>query len=485
MKRSRWRARTSIRRFSGSSSPGGLYAIWLRVTGGLGAVTNLNDQFPWGIWVGFDILCGVGLAAGGFTLCAIVHIFNLEQYKPILRPAILTAFLGYVFVVFALMFDLGRPDRIWHPLVMGNPHSVLFEVAMCVMFYSTVLALEFSPAVFERFSWEAPLKIVHTISVPLIILGVILSTLHQSSLGSLYLIVPHKLHPLWYTPMLPHLVLSVGDHGRAGDDHLRVAGTRAAPSARRSNSASCATWARAGGRDLGVLGLPVRGPGTARGAEVPAREQHGVLPVRSRDQPAAVARTAAFPGPRPQQPGCALRMRGDDRARLHRQPAEHRHHGRRGGIRHHLHSEVDRSDGDAQHHRLRFRHSSASSPSTCPSSRKRTKSRWSTKDQHSQISWQGNWRASWPCRSSSARFLSSVFSATSTCASSSAGAEELLIQSADRITDVIERSTRYQMMHNDRDALYQVIRDMGTEPGIRRVRIFNKEGPHQLLHRSG
>ncbi len=109
---------------------GGLYATWLRVTGGLGAVTNLSDQFPWGIWVGFDMLCGVGLAAGGFTLCAIVHIFNIEQYKPILRPAILTAFLGYVFVVVALMFDLGRPDRIWHPLVMWNPHSVMFEVAM-------------------------------------------------------------------------------------------------------------------------------------------------------------------------------------------------------------------------------------------------------------------------------------------------------------------------------------------------------------------
>jgi Ni/Fe-hydrogenase subunit HybB-like protein len=182
---------------------GGLYATWLRVTSGLGAVTNLSDHFPWGLWVGFDILCGVGLAAGGFTLCAIVHIFNLEQYKPILRPAILTAFLGYVFVVLALMFDLGRPDRIWHPLVMGNPHSVLFEVAMCVMFYSTVLALEFSPAIFERFGWKTPLKVIHTIGVPLIILGVILSTLHQSSLGSLYLIVPHKLHPLWYTPMLP------------------------------------------------------------------------------------------------------------------------------------------------------------------------------------------------------------------------------------------------------------------------------------------
>ena len=181
----------------------GAYATYLRVFYGLGAVTNLSDQFPWGIWIGFDILCGVGLAAGGFTLVATVHIFNIERYKPILRPAILTAFLGYVLVVLALFFDLGRPDRIWHPLVMWNPHSVMFEVAWCVTLYTTVLALEFAPAVFERLGWEKPLDWLKFISVPLMILGVILSTLHQSSLGSLYLIVPHKLYALWYTPLLP------------------------------------------------------------------------------------------------------------------------------------------------------------------------------------------------------------------------------------------------------------------------------------------
>src|SRR5689334_1461666 len=93
----------------------GAYASYLRVRYGLGAVTNLSDQFPWGIWIGFDILCGVGLAAGGFTLVAVVHIFNIERYKPILRPAILTAFLGYLLVILALMFDLGLPYRIWHP----------------------------------------------------------------------------------------------------------------------------------------------------------------------------------------------------------------------------------------------------------------------------------------------------------------------------------------------------------------------------------
>lgn len=181
----------------------GAYSTYLRVRYGLGGVTNLSDQFPWGIWIGFDILCGVGLAAGGFTLVAVVHIFNVERYKPILRPAILTAFLGYVLVVLALLFDLGRPDRVWHPLVMWNPHSVMFEVAWCVTLYTTVLALEFAPAVFERLGWKKPLSGLRLISVPLMILGVILSTLHQSSLGSLYLIVPHKLYPLWYTPVLP------------------------------------------------------------------------------------------------------------------------------------------------------------------------------------------------------------------------------------------------------------------------------------------
>ncbi len=183
----------------------GAYAAYQRLFHGLGAVTNLSDRFPWGLWIGFDVLCGVGLAAGGFTLVAAVHIFNLKRYRPILRPAILTAFLGYVLVVVALMFDLGRPDRIWHPLVMWNPHSVMFEVAWCVMLYTTVLALEFVPAVCERFGWKSPLNVLRTISLPVVILGVILSTLHQSSLGSLYLIVPEKLYPLWYTPLMPVL----------------------------------------------------------------------------------------------------------------------------------------------------------------------------------------------------------------------------------------------------------------------------------------
>jgi Ni/Fe-hydrogenase subunit HybB-like protein len=183
----------------------GACATYLRIVYGLGGSTNLNDKFPWGLWIAFDVLCGVGLAAGGFTLVAMVHIFNIKQYRPVLRPAILTAFLGYLLVTLGLVYDLGRPDRLWHPLVMWNPRSVMFEVAWCVMLYTTVLFLEFLPMVFERFGLHKPMEWIHRISVPLMILGVLLSTLHQSSLGTLFLIVPEKLYPLWYTPILPLL----------------------------------------------------------------------------------------------------------------------------------------------------------------------------------------------------------------------------------------------------------------------------------------
>jgi Ni/Fe-hydrogenase subunit HybB-like protein len=183
----------------------GLYATYLRIVYGLGGSTNLSDQFPWGLWIAFDVMCGVALAAGGFTLVALVHIFNIKTYRPVLRPAILTAFLGYILVVVGLLYDLGRPDRLWHPLVMWNPRSVMFEVAWCVTLYSTVLFLEFLPVVFEKFGLHKPLQWIHKISVPLMILGVLLSTLHQSSLGTLFLIVPQKEYPLWYTPILPLL----------------------------------------------------------------------------------------------------------------------------------------------------------------------------------------------------------------------------------------------------------------------------------------
>ncbi len=183
----------------------GLWATFLRFTGGIGAVSNLSDEVPWGLWISFDILCGVGLAAGGFTVTAIVYIFNLEKYRPIARPAVLTAFLGYSMVCVSLLFDLGRPWAIWHPLIYWNEHSVMFEVGWCVTLYTTVLALEFSPIVFERFGMNKAIQMVHKFQIPLVIAGIVLSTLHQSSLGSVFLIAPEKMHELWWTPRLPLL----------------------------------------------------------------------------------------------------------------------------------------------------------------------------------------------------------------------------------------------------------------------------------------
>lgn len=181
----------------------GLYSTYLRFSGGLSASTNLSDDFPWGLWIGFDILVGVGLAAGGFSICAIVHIFNIDKYKPLARPAILTAFLGYILVIFGLMYDLGKPYNIWHAIIYWNPRSVMFEVAWCVMLYSSVLFLEFIPVVLEKYRLYKLLNFMKKIGIPIMIVGIILSTLHQSSLGSLFLIIPQKMSQIWYSPLLP------------------------------------------------------------------------------------------------------------------------------------------------------------------------------------------------------------------------------------------------------------------------------------------
>jgi Ni/Fe-hydrogenase subunit HybB-like protein len=178
-----------------------------RFASGLGAVTNLSDAAPWGLWIAFDVMAGVALAAGGFTLAATVYIFRLERYRRFTRPAILTAFLGYTAVAVGLLYDLGLPWHIWHPIVYPQPHSVLFEVAMCVMLYLTVLALEFSPVVLEHPWFDRPLfraahHLLKKATIPLVIAGIMLSTLHQSSLGSLFLITPYRLHPLWYSPII-------------------------------------------------------------------------------------------------------------------------------------------------------------------------------------------------------------------------------------------------------------------------------------------
>ncbi|MGB5847310.1 MAG: Ni/Fe-hydrogenase cytochrome b subunit [Ignavibacteriaceae bacterium] len=200
-----------------------LVFLAIRFIFGLGEMTNLCDQHPWGIWIAIDVATGVALAAGGFTSAALGHIMFKERYNVILRPALLTAMLGYTFVAIGVFIDLGRYYSIWHPLIMWNGTSPLFEVGICVMIYATVLYIEFIPIIAERFIGRVKLRGI--LSKPIdsflrmlnrgvsktmfifIIAGVVLSTLHQSSLGTLMVIAGPKMHPLWQTPILPLLFL--------------------------------------------------------------------------------------------------------------------------------------------------------------------------------------------------------------------------------------------------------------------------------------
>jgi len=204
----------------------GLVFLMGRFFFGIGAVTNLNNQYPWGLWIGVDVAAGVALAAGGFTTAALGHIMHKDEYHAIVRPALLTAMLGYTFVAMGVFVDIGRWYFIWHPLVMWNGNSALFEVGICVMIYLTVLYIEFLPVVTERFIGKVNLpgflsgfnksidKLLRVLDRGLsktmfifIIAGVVLSTLHQSSLGTLMVIAGPKMHPLWQTPILPLLFL--------------------------------------------------------------------------------------------------------------------------------------------------------------------------------------------------------------------------------------------------------------------------------------
>lgn len=233
----------------------GLVLIIYRYAAGLGAVTNLSDGYPWGFWIGFDILAGIALAAGGFVMAGTVHLFGGHKYHALAKPAILTALLGYLLFIFGLMFDLGRPWNLWRAIYSWNHTSPMFEVAWCVMLYTTVLILEFIPVVLEKLKldklivlwknivpwivifmlgmftlamsysfiwagimvfillvWEVSMRkgwMPRDKQMPIILImaGVIFSTMHQSSLGTIFLLAPNKLHVLWYTPILPLLSL--------------------------------------------------------------------------------------------------------------------------------------------------------------------------------------------------------------------------------------------------------------------------------------
>ena len=232
----------------------GLALIVYRFWAGIGAVSNLSDGYPWGLWVAIDILAGVALAAGGFVVAGLVYIFGGKRFAGLARPAVLTAFLGYLMFVLGLIVDMGRP---WHMLYIfiGNHQSPLYEIGWCASLYTLVLALELLPPVFERFSLDRAYRLWRQISpwlvigllslftwamtfspawtlvvagilfgwellietgtmgrkgqtpVLLIAAGVMLSFLHQSSLGSLYLMTLHSLNPLWHSPLLPVLFL--------------------------------------------------------------------------------------------------------------------------------------------------------------------------------------------------------------------------------------------------------------------------------------
>ncbi len=219
-------------------TPGVLLLILLALNGlaflagrfifGIGAITNLDNQYPWGIWIAIDVATGVALAAGGFTTAALGHIMHRDKYEVIIRPALLTAMLGYTFVGMSVCIDLGRYYSIWHVMLpsMWNGNSALFEVGMCVMVYLTVLYIEFLPIVTERFIGKVNLpRVLAVLNRPIdrflrfldsqlsktmfifIILGVVLSCLHQSSLGTLMVIAGSKMHPLWQTPIIPLLFL--------------------------------------------------------------------------------------------------------------------------------------------------------------------------------------------------------------------------------------------------------------------------------------
>jgi Ni/Fe-hydrogenase subunit HybB-like protein len=181
----------------------GIYATYVRFFMGFRASTNLSDQMPWGLWVGLSTLCGIGLSAAGFGISAAVYLLGMERYRPILRASILISFLGYMTVCVGYLYEIGLPWRFWHPIVMWNHRSVLFDVCICIMTYTTVLTFEFAPAVIEKLPWkhlrETVLRAHHKILIGVVLAGVLLSSMHQSYLGGLYLIARGKVHPLWYS----------------------------------------------------------------------------------------------------------------------------------------------------------------------------------------------------------------------------------------------------------------------------------------------
>lgn len=183
----------------------GIYLIYIRFTQGIGSITNLSQEFPWGIWIAFDVVTGVAFAGGAYVLVFMVHILNLKKYKPIARITVLNGFLAYLFYSCALLLDLGRPMQIFN-VIIGNNYgvsSVLFLVGWHFLLYMLALLIEFSPAVAEWLHAPKLRKILSALTLGAVIFGITLSVLHQSGIGALFLMAKDKIHPLWYNSYLP------------------------------------------------------------------------------------------------------------------------------------------------------------------------------------------------------------------------------------------------------------------------------------------
>jgi len=185
----------------------GIVLIVIRFVKGIGSITNLTQEVPWGLWIGFDVVTGVAFAGGAYVVTFMVYILNIEKYKPIVRVTVLNGFLAYVFYAGALLLDLGKPWNVINPII-GNSFgvsSVLFLVAWHFLLYMIAQLLEFSPAIAEWIGARKARKILSGMTLAAVIFGITLSTLHQSGLGALYLMAKEKIHPLWYSEFIPLL----------------------------------------------------------------------------------------------------------------------------------------------------------------------------------------------------------------------------------------------------------------------------------------
>ena len=180
---------------------------FVRFATGIGTIANINNAYPWGWWVGYGIMTMIAVGAVGFTMTALVEILGVHRYHSFVRPAVLMGLLCYTSAITMLMVELGPPWKVWMVLVSWAPTSALYEVGWCAFLYLTVLALEFAQVPVERLGWGRALRILRVIYIPIMLLGVTLSHLHQSSLGTLMTLIPHKVNELWWSDNLPLLYL--------------------------------------------------------------------------------------------------------------------------------------------------------------------------------------------------------------------------------------------------------------------------------------